>query len=627
MLVTLVAWATAWPLTDPSGALGYYDNALHVEELRALAGGDAIADLSCLGIDLHALHTPLYRVLAWIVAAGVPPEVVMWPLLPLSLTALGLAGYHVAARRVAPWIAFVIATLVVVSPAELRGTGAVYAGMWSFALATALLTLFIDRLGRSDRSAGHHAIVGLLGGAALWLHLFAVYPLALAYAVALIEAARARDRRRALHVALAGVLTVVIPLPYVVPVLRESMAGLPSHFNPPLVPMLLALVSSLPPGDRTVLQFVIGQLPAYALLLLVLVAPWKSREDDGAPQLARAITLILFTLVIGVAGTDATFLGPLPARLAQLARAGWPVLAALGLARLTAKVPAPRPALVAALGIAAGVAFAAPLSNELDEGPMAEARALRDDIVALHPEGRVAVAMTFGVDGLPWSLGVSQAITAPLSAAGVPVVGAYYSSLPPRARAWTMAAPHELFGVTFEPAATEAPDLALLLTRSRRAAVSHLVVHEPSMVAALAQHPELERVTTSGRHHVFRDRVAARYVEETDVVARRTGPLAFEVTLAHDGPITLSLAFHPSLAAQSDVPVSLAQADDGRTLVTGLTAGAHPLTLFRHEPPWPWPVALLALIAALATVFRDRGRGGADEAPTGPNAPSSRDLR
>lgn len=602
--LVLATLAACWPLADLDGALGYYDNALHLAELRSLGAGQSIADFSGLGIDLCALHTPLYRVLAGLVALGVPAAPLYLAMLPLSLVALGQASFTVAARRGPPHLAFGAALLVVLAPAELRGIGAPLAGMWPFALSMALLALHLDRLAR-PLSRRDIAVLGLFGGAALLLHAFSAYVLAVAHALALVRAAWRRDRARALGVTVAGASSLALALPYLLALARASLAGEPSFFNPEPVPMVLALFSSLPRAGEGAATFLLGHVPALVLAALVLrgaaatVRSWRSGApvEPGA-ALALSTCAVIFALVLAVAGSEATFLGPLSPRLAQMARAGWPMIAMIALT--AAPSAAPRLPQLGAAGVLAAALLAIPLWRELDAAPMGEARVLAAHVQALSPAGRVLLATCYDDPTLPTPLAVSQAVGAPLVEAGVPVVGAYYSSLPMRTRSWTSAlagreGPGELMGVIIDgPEAIDA-----LLPGLEAAAVSDVVVHEPAMIAAFAARDDFEATGHAGRHATFRRRGGARWGSGGTI--RRLGPLSFEATLTSPGEVVLAIAFHPSLVSSRG---TLAQDDDGRVRVTGLPTGTHRITLSREEPLAPWVVSLGALAVALAWILR-----------------------
>lgn len=601
--LALASLAACWPLANIDGALGYYDNALHVAELRSLAAGTPIADLAGLGIDLGALHTPLYRVLALAVALGVPAVPLYLSMLPLALVMLGQVSFTLAARRGPPHLAFAVALLVVLSPAELRGVGAPLAGMWPFAMSSALVALHLDRLGRPLEARRSVALLGLSGGGALLLHAFAAYALAVATGIALVHALRRGDRARAIGLASAGALSLALAFPYLLALARASLAGEPSFFNPPLLPMALALLSSLPSLRDDGVSFVLGLLPALVLAALVLrgsgalVRARRAGEaiDLGA-ALAMGVTAVVFVLVLAVSGSEATLLGPLSPRLAQMARVGWPMIAMRALT--TPPVPAPprHPALLGGAAVVLAALLAIPLWLELDAATMSEARALGDHLRDLRPSGRVLVAASYDDGELPVPLAASQAVAAPMSEAGIAVVGAYYSSLPMRTRAWTSALagrdgePGELMGVVIDGAAA----IDALLPGLDAAAVSDVVVHEPAMIEAFAARSDFEPTGRSGRHATFRRRAPVTWGSPSVV---RTGPMTFDVELDRASDVALSLAFHPSLAASIR---TIGQADDGRITLRDLPAGHHRVELRRTEPIAPWIVSLAALVVALS---------------------------
>ena len=240
--------------------------------------------------------------------------------------------------------------------------------------------------------------------------------------------------------------------------------------------------------------------------------------------------------------------------------------------------------------------------DALDAATMSEARALAAHVESLDPPGRVLLAASYDDPALPVPFAVSQASGAPLMEAGVPVVGAYYSSLPMRTRGWTSAlagrdGPGELMGVTIDgPAAIDA-----LLPGLEAAAVSDVVVHEPAMIAAFAARADFLATGRSGRHATFRRREAPSW--GSGAAVRRLEPLDFEVTLSSPGDVSLALAFQPSLVSSSG---TLEQASDGRIRVTGLPSGTHRITLSRREPWPPWAVSLGTLVVALAWLLARR---------------------
>jgi hypothetical protein len=619
-LVVLVLVATAFVIGAPilgGGAWTYFDNPPHLAELHSLAheGAGGWSNVGFAGLSLDTLHSPmLWRALALL--DGTPLLVPVYAsLLCLGLAAPAVAIYWVARRRIAwPWAA-ALAYVVLIQRPALVGSASATGGMWTFFLASGAWVMLADGIARPSHGARDRvAIAALLGFIGL-VHLFVLEAAVLLFAVhaawTLVRPRGARPTLRALagrDISACALAAAASAAYWLLVALGADAADFGTPQNLPPTMLLKLLVAPTDLIDQVMhvpmssaLPLSLESIPMVLLLAAGAAGAALCRRGDRDPLPAYgavAAAVVLGALLLA-RPLDLHILGPVSWRFSYFVRLGAALAALPVLARLPVpRVRRPLAAITAALALASGLLWGAPLRDDIPDVDGPE----MDDVRALwrwlgdHRDGhRVYIQDTFMAEPRTLSLAHSHVLALTWYETGVEPIGPYYGVVPSR----TASSTASQFGLLFAGPRAEVLAEAPL----SRWDASVLIASTPTVADALTKYG-WTLVDRIGRFSIWRQPPGPP--PATAGVREGTQRIAFEL----DADAVVACSYHWFLRIVDAPPgARLALGDFGRLAIVGLPPGHHRVVV-EYAPPRVWPVSVAAWLglAALAMVAYRRPR-------------------
>jgi hypothetical protein len=640
-VLTLLGTATliALPILR-GGYLTYVDNAVHLAEIHDLSRADSNgwSEIGFAGFPLGTLHSPLwYPLLAWLVRHGAPIHPIYAFVLVAGFVAPPLAIYWVARRRMSPARAGALAYLVLVQPSMIWGIGSPLGGMWTNALAAAMLIVLADLYARRTLTAKEHLLASFVLGLAVLTHLFVLPLVAILAAITITlhwrEGSMTRQEllRRAGGWLVAAAASAKYWLTFVwvanqnaAPVQAFRPLGIAARLLLPADPMYL-LDDRLREAIRWDLHLTDALPPAIVVLLGVYGFFGRKVRQDALGRTGFWLASVVLGCLVIHRYAPLHFLGPVSWRLIDWVRFGLALSAMAPLKEASFSWMERRPTRnavsAAVLGVSLGVWWGAPLRRDAAPDMKRELASI-DSLWAwlrenARPEwGRIYLQDTFGLEWKEAGLSQSHVLALTAHHVGMPQLGTYYGIVPYGLR-WTLSEWSSLFGA-WEPKeewlkeAMEKTNAGVLVTSSLE-----MGEHVGKMSAFAQLYAASEFVVWRWRNAENRPVAELTPANHLSDVRFRTGDIRFD--LVADYPRTRVLAktgWHPWWRLQGIPGAWLRESPEGFLVIDDIPDGHFSVHLFYEPSPLPGRVSACGwafLVAWLLVLRRDteRARRGA----------------